>query len=348
MKTPYIFSLLGGYRALEALRFKQPNELTDAMQPLFSASTEAVKPALLGPEIVDRVMACPFKASISQQMALLKAETFVHTPPLVARLSRVFIVGGHLLSGKSWYVMRRSLPPQSLLFGADMPSFGEAALVNSYQGLHYFGHWLRDDCAVFELIEDLPRVSLQRPEWADRRGYEQLFEQHWSEISYGYFEKLHVYRELGVNGSKRQRFLSLRDRVRRNLPNTSCGVVYLRRASTLDGRTAANEAELMNTLAARGVAIVDSTSGAQSLLTAALDADVIITHEGSQAAHALLALQQHGSLIMLQSPYRFYNPHLEWTRLLGMGYGTIVGRATDEGFTISPDEVLQMLDLLKP
>lgn len=178
VKQPYILSLLGSYRALEALRFKQPNELVDAMQPLFSASVEAVPPALLGPEIIDRVKACPFKASISQQMGLLKAQKAVHTPPLVARLANVFIVGGHVLSGKSWYVMRRSLPRKSLLLGNRVPSFGEAGLVNSYQGLRYFGHWLRDDCAVFELIEGLPKVSLQRPQWADARGYEQLFEQH--------------------------------------------------------------------------------------------------------------------------------------------------------------------------
>jgi hypothetical protein len=77
-----------------------------------------------------------------------------------------------------------------------------------------------------------------------------------------------------------------------------------------------------------------------------LDARVIITVEGSQAAHGVFTLAENGSLLILQPPRRFYNPHIEWTRLLGMRYGIVIGKDVDDGagFLIDPDEVLRMVD----
>ncbi len=83
------------------------------------------------------------------------------------------------------------------------------------------------------------------------------------------------------------------------------------------------------------------------LLAALLDARMTITIEGSQAAHGVYMLGDGGAMLILQSPDRFYNPHHEWARLIGMGYGTIIGTPDEVSFHMNPSEVLAMADRLE-
>jgi hypothetical protein len=74
---------------------------------------------------------------------------------------------------------------------------------------------------------------------------------------------------------------------------------------------------------------------------------MIITIEGSQAAHGVYMLQTGGSLMILQPPDRFYNPHHQWARLIGMAYGTVVGTPDGVSFHMDPGEVLDMAERLE-
>ncbi|MFC3166518.1 hypothetical protein [Paracoccus fontiphilus] len=77
-----------------------------------------------------------------------------------------------------------------------------------------------------------------------------------------------------------------------------------------------------------------------------LDASVIISVEGSQACHAIYALREGGALLVLQPPDQLYSAAQEWMRTLDMNCGMVIGTAAEGGFTINPDEVLQMVDRL--
>ena len=48
----------------------------------------------------------------------------------------------------------------------------------------------------------------------------------------------------------------------------------------------------------------------------------------------------------IQPPYRFCTAHHDWSRKLGMLFGTVVGRHVEGGWTADPDEVLAMVDAL--
>jgi hypothetical protein len=107
-----------------------------------------------------------------------------------------------------------------------------------------------------------------------------------------------------------------------------------------------NQDEVEQAFTAAGIRIVEPGTDGEALVQNLLDAAVIVTIEGSQASHGVYTLAEGGALLILQPPERFYNPHHEWARLLGMRYGITVGQKDGPGFRIHPGEALRMIDRL--
>ena len=92
--------------------------------------------------------------------------------------------------------------------------------------------------------------------------------------------------------------------------------------------------------------IVTAEGQSRDFINSMLDASIIITIEGSQDRHALYALRDGGGMVTLAPPDRFYIATHEWARNLDMHSGIVIGTVAEGGFTIDPDEVLQMVDRL--
>lgn len=182
------------------------------------------------------------------------------------------------------------------------------------------------------MSEKQPKKSRPRPSTAD----------------FARVSDLTVYREPGFNRDKARRIHALRARLRAAHPEDHTGghIVYLSRGQTGSPRNMSNGESFERAMEAAGIRVVAPGSDPETLLEALLDARMIITIEGSQAAHGVYMLGKGGSMLILQSPDRFYNPHHEWARLIGMGYGTVVGTPDDVSFHIDPVEVLHMADRL--
>jgi hypothetical protein len=84
-------------------------------------------------------------------------------------------------------------------------------LLNSMQGIRYFGHWLRDDCAAYEAVRDASRLmSLSLPAWANFPFYVNAFDQEWDVLDDFWTPELRLVRELGFSSDKRRRIELLR------------------------------------------------------------------------------------------------------------------------------------------
>lgn len=305
-------------------------------------------PALYDHDTLSRVVSYGFSRTLEQQVQALAATSFVTTPMEIYNLGPGCIISTFVETASATHWMggasKRHIPWDRA------EQFSELVIANSRQGLRYFGHWLRDDCAAYEALKDYgPIRSLVRHKWGDSPGYERLFEQEWQDINFAVADRIVLHRELGFNLEKKKRLNMLRQRVRQKISALNEGeVVYLTRGLTGDKRSPDNEEALIAVLSANGVRVVRPEKGIDNTVAQLLDARVIITVEGSQAGHAVFTLQQGGGLLILQPPNRFYNPHHEWTRLLGMKYGIVIGERSlsAEGFFVSPEETLKMVDRL--
>jgi len=305
------------------------------------------RPPLFEPEQLERVISCGFGHSVREEVARLTATHFMEGVPEEYDLGPCVIAGGQIFSETETYYFSDRSPLKAMR--GPLQKLGPIKLASTEQGVKYFGHWLRDDCALYELIRDDGKIwSLTRPHWPDTQIYEAAFDQDWTPLDFAFCENLTVYRELGFNRDKSRRFDILRQKLRDKHPQHEGGkIVYLSRGATSSPRNMSNAAAFEAELEKAGIQIVEPEIDPASLPAKLLNAKMIITIEGSQAAHGVYMLGKGGSMLILQPPERFYNAHQEWTRVTGMKYGTVVGTKDNTSFHVSPSEVLAMVDRLE-
>jgi hypothetical protein len=252
------------------------------------------EPALFDPGTLDRVVACGFKSDLARETAKLRATSWQETPTQRCELRDVLVLGGRILTRKANHYAGPKSAHSALR--APVRSYTDVTVPNTVQGLMYFGHWLRDDCAAYELGRDMGReiISLRRPSWSDCAAYEALFDQTWPEHDALAADSMLLIRDIGFNLDKRRRLERLRARVQAS-GSADAGWVYLKRGPGGKARGIANESELVARLAAEGVRIVEPEQGGRALIESGLGAELIITVEGSQAAHALYLLRPGGA-----------------------------------------------------
>lgn len=317
-------------------------------EPVSTSETRslACKSAFYEEDQISRVIACGFKSTLARELEKLDARSFVEDARMQYAVRDAVIAGGRVYLPGACHSFSNLSPFKGMRGG--IRSYDQATLVNSQQGLRYFGHWLRDDCAVYEDLRETPNLlSMQRPTWADSAAYEQVFEQTWNEVTFAHVAELTFFRELGFNMDKARRLCLLRRKLRAAIPVRNQGrIVYISRGKFGVDRNMSNGDEVERAFSSAGIHIVEPGLDGYALMRELLDAEMIITIEGSQASHGVYTLADKGSLLILQPPERFYNPHHEWTRLLGMTYGITIGEKDGDRFRINPDEVFRMMDRL--
>lgn len=303
----------------------------------------------LDPEQLSRVTGCGFAATIESELEKLRATSWTENLPAIYDLGEAVVLGETVLTSEGAHYLGPRRPSGRELHNiAEYPS--GCTLLNSEQGLKYFGHWLRDDVAACELFRGMPDVvSLPLPDWGDCAFYRSAFAQEWPQVAALHTSALTLVRDLGFSLDKADRCRTLRQRLRDRLrppASSTMRMVYVRRGPTGQRRELANAEELESALVAAGVTILEPEKDTQGFVSRLLDCDIIISVEGSQAAHSIYTLRDGGGILILQPPDRFYNPHHEWARMLGMHYGTTIGETRPQGFHVYPEEVLAMLETL--
>lgn len=313
-------------------------------RPIGASVTMECRRAIFVPEQLDRVIACEWGRSLESEVDKLLATKCESSSLSVCELRDVWVLGGHIFHRDGRNLLRDAGLVDAL--SRTLESFDAVAIPNTYLGLRYFGHWLRDDCSGFECASDFgTMISVPLPDYRDAAGYSGMFGQVWQERK-GFFAKRATFiADIGFSPEKAERLRVLRTRLRQKCKSQETpSLVFIRRGGTDPRRDPLNEIALIEQMSRVGVQVVDGDRPIAETIAAILDAEIIIGVEGSQLAHAVHLLRQNGGLVVLQSPYRFYNPHHEWCRMLGMSYGTVVGRAVDGGFEIDLCDVMQMVE----
>lgn len=306
--------------------------------------TVPCRPALFDPDQIGRVQKCGFGRTVAGEVEKLVATSFQTTPARVADLRDVVVLGGHVFHAEGRNLLKDDLKLRGLW--SMPPRMDHVSVPNTFLGQHFFGHWLRDDCSGFEVAQGLgPVVSVERPVYRDAPAYERLLDQSWRDHQAFSAARATFVSDVGFSPAKAERLRALRARLRAKAGGgRGSEIVFIRRGVNDPLRNPLNEAALVERLRQEGVRIVDVDQTVEAVLDETVDARIIIGLEGSQLAHAVYQLREGGALVVLQSPHRFYNPHHEWCRLLGMRYATVIGTAVEGGFEMDQDEVLRMID----
>lgn len=122
------------------------------------------RPALFDPDHLSRVTKCGFTKTVPQLAEVLSERSYTERPLAVYPLGPATAVGGMIFTQKGRLHLSHLVGASWRDTLSGSPVRDEVVLINSMQGLRYFGHWLSDDVSAFEAFRGDARVlSLPLP-----------------------------------------------------------------------------------------------------------------------------------------------------------------------------------------
>jgi hypothetical protein len=302
-------------------------------------------PAIYLDHDLDKVTAVMEDTSWELEMSRIQGGETEHAATVAHRIQECELLDGSLYKGPA----RLPLTPEpKRLISANVNQvIAEGALAASYYGSLYFGHWLTDDLTLHLAAEPLGKpITPARRIYGHESNYLELFNIQPHYTNQVRCKNLIILDDFSQNSYKRQRYLELRSRLQNALPSANPGArIMIRRGQQGAARVLTNAAEIEKVLEGQGFIIVDpDKSTANEIASSLLGARLIVGLEGSHMTHSVYTVAQNGGVCVLQPPYRFNNVLKNYTDCLGIAYGFVVGRASEGGFTIEPNELLQVLD----
>ncbi len=305
-------------------------------------------PAIFLPGQLDRVIGAPSESSVAAEIEVMTTRQFIHAPAVAYRIRHAALFAGSIYSKSLRYFIdgaarATSSPPVHI---------EKATLSSTFIGLKYFGHWIKDDCTLRLLCEELgnPPLCVKIPDHRDSAKYANYFMQDWSKsIDSALIDDLVILQDFGQNSLKKRRYEALRSRIAETFGNQQArSLVYLRRGATGAARLVHNEQEILETLERRGFLILDIASASlEDILRQLSQARLVISMEGSNCAHCVAALPSGSGLMLLEPANRFTANQRGWTDSLSIRLGFVVGEAvTASSFGFSISEILQTTDLM--
>jgi len=348
--APRLARLLGSYTANLALRKLGLAADIDAAsvkrEVIFPARMFNCKPAIFLDGQLEKIRRVAFGRPIPGEVEQIRGGMKELEPVTRISVNDAFVTPKYLYAGTRRKIFSIHQTPGRLL--RNYPEIARGAMVSSYLGCNYFGHWLRDDCATYEMLRDNGNlIKMTTPDWPEIPDYAHRFAQNWTPSAPVFCRRLSIYRDTGQNPHKAARLRHLRTKLRHSARSSGLhDMIYLMRGVGSSARVLHNEDAVATMLQRAGFYIHEAESGLAGLESAGLDARVMVGVEGSQLSHSLYMLKDKGGLLVLQPPNRVFNSHLDWCRQLGMEYAFVVGEPRGDGFSIDTESLARTLDLL--
>ncbi|WP_303544193.1 glycosyltransferase 61 family protein [Sphingomonas natans] len=333
-----ILARLRGYRPIEAAASQ-----TVELAPADRAETSE---AIALPGEFERATGAMETTNMAEQRRLIGAGMLDHGATIGRLVENVTIVGAGLYASRAYSTFG---PRPGMRVSSPCAHFDEAQFCGGQGGEFYFGHWLCDNLATEPLaaMRGLSAVTL-RPRWMHEAGYRALFQLRATEVAHARFDRLWVIDDRGYNEARVARFRAMRTTLRAAVgdprPNTR---LYIARGTTGAKRALTNEPALIETLVARGFAVIEPEHMTPpAIATALAAAELVISIEGSALCHALMALPAGARMLTIQPPTRFNIFNKIIGDFAGLRTGYVVADPDGDGFRLDPDRLFRTIDLL--
>jgi hypothetical protein len=293
----------------------------------------------------EKITATAPDTDIAAQIHAVTKRDVVHAPTIAYHIRNAVLLNGSLYSGRWKHYLREPYCD----FDRTVPVYLDtAALASTLFGLKYFGHWLKDDCLLYELAEMHGPLSIQ-PQYIpyQKAQYESLLLQDWTPTSRAQIDHVVVYQDFAQNSLKRRRHELLAARIRSRLTPKSAALVYLRRGQTGIARPIENEDEIIEILVKNGFIVVDVASDSLEDVVASLqNAKIVVSVEGSHLCHCWFSPESRSGIITLQPPDRFTAINKGWIDCVSARFGFVVGDKREGGTRFSLSDITKTVDLM--
>jgi capsular polysaccharide biosynthesis protein len=318
-------------------------------QIIWPRETVRAKPAICLPGQIDRIIdrAADSPSPNAKEIAQVTSATLTHGPTVAYHIKNATLVNGCIYRKNLKYliseVSRTKISDRSVRLKT-------GALVSSYLGTKFFGHWLADDSSRHLLADHmgLPAIGVRGRRYHHQTQYQHIFGQPWNLIDAANIEDLFVFCDYSQNRHKRQRYASLRKRIKGQFKSESGErLVYLRRGRTGVPRLIQNEDEILDYLTKHGFSVIDiERDPLDRIVSTLLSARIVLSLGGSHVAHCIYAVPENSGLIVMQPPNRFSAIYRDWAECTGFRFGYTVGAVAEQGYYFSLRDIAATVDLM--
>lgn len=349
LNTPY---LKWGIRRLLAGHARDLLSQADRSWEVSPAETVQIPPAICLDGSMDRVTAVSPWCDWERERFLVNGGQAEHAPTRAYLIKNVELRGAFLYRGAAKAQPGFKTEGHIAIGAGPVQRFDAAHMMSQWAGSHYFGSYMRDELPLGLLPpEGAQCITVVTNAYEHEAGYRNILSLPCPpRVAAARIKELTMYSDFAQNSSKQARYVELRQRMRHHFkglePRSSSGV-YLKRGATGERRLMANEAVIEQLLTGLGFDIVEpSILSAEEIARRLLNAPIIVSVEGSHLAHTMYTLADTGTLVVIQPPDRFALPYKEFADRLGIGFAFVVGHKAQDGFTVDPDELKNILDLV--
>ena len=264
------------------------------------------------------------------------------------QLPPMWMVDGNLSSGRFRWEMNDNRE-RMVVRRNEAPVISDVAFCSSSYGNRFFGHHLTDI-----LPTALVAGEVGPPHYADPPGrlpvnigaYRTVCGIEHPSVWTARVERCWVFRDAFLNDSKLARLEAMRSSIASGWgPGGGHERVYVQRGPSGVQRGPSNEATLIEALEADGWMVIDPESmPTEEVARSLFGARIVAGVEGSQLAHAILAVRSGAGVVALMPPHRFNLLYKDYYDRLGIHFGFHVGIATDAGWNVDVDGARTILD----
>ena len=341
--------IMRAFRRLLAGRWVSMDSLAKEVRVLHPAEQRRSLPAIYLPGAIEKIaMVSPYRQR-DREWQLIKGGSLKYRASVAYRFANVRIFNPYLYCGPS--VQHIGYGEERLLTRHVGPKLeiDRANLVVTWNGAYFFGPYLMSEILLELLAENRSQnISMPTRPYQHEAGYRALLRMERPPvITHAVVRELTLFDEPRNNYSKAVRWRELRARLRTGTARPSQRFVYLKRGATGARRMLENDEQIEAHLRKAGFDVVEPAKlSAQEIVKRTLDAELVVSMEGSHLAHLVYTLSDKGTLLVFQPPDRFALPFKDFTDCLGMRFAFLVGDRTNDGFRIAPDDLDRMMELL--
>lgn len=298
----------------------------------------------------DKVIAVQGETTFDVERCRITGGPTTHAPLKRYEFKDAFIFDNGLCVSEGTFLRYGRLPHREILTKS-VHELDKAVFCAAPPSMRYFGHWLMESCCTALLQRDNEDLILPTPaNWPDTKSYVDYFDFKPAQGSVFRVKNASLYEDFAQGQSHRARYGELRRRLRQKFPdeNGRGKRFYLKRGPAGAVRHCVNEAAIIERLQKDGFEVLDiEKESIENVLRRGMDADLIVTMEGSNQAHGVLMLRERGLLVAIQPADRFSAVYRGRTAAMNIEYGFVVAeKANNEGgYRLDEDALMRTLDL---
>ena len=314
---------------------------------------EAVKPIYL-PDDLEKVKQVPFGISVEQEMREFHKTTYKSGPFYRYTLENIFILKNRIYFEGNEYLLNPLEKALRIYNSDDVVEYNEAAFSSMRISTVFFGHWLHEELMLIDYLQGKQKIITSSPDTPQKKEISHFFELQYSfqplakikvaDMHEGWQHSL-IYRN--ILSKYKRKICSLASQK----TTSRLKLVYLKRGDSAEKRNLENEKEMLETMSvAYDVeCFVAESTPIKVLYSEIYNADVILSIEGSQLAHGIIAGKPGAVLACIQPPFRFYNPFKNYCADAGLKYAIFVAEhgLSNSGFYVDLERFKEFFYMLE-